>query len=71
MASLRRRFILFLVTALPIFLLTERPRRFQFSSLGLAYMTRYFEAELNPFLKTSSKSRLFAKERKEFLRIKR
>ncbi|OGW37622.1 MAG: hypothetical protein A2Y97_10715 [Nitrospirae bacterium RBG_13_39_12] len=70
MASLSRRFILFLVTALPAFLLMERPRRLKVSSLGLAYITRYFEDKVTPTLNTDSKSRLFVKEVKDFSLLK-
>lgn len=54
--SRKRRFILFLTTALPIFLLTARPSLQKESPFGCTYKTRYFEENLRPLSKTLLKS---------------
>lgn len=60
--SRKRRFILFLITAFPIFLLTERPSLLRFNPLDFAYITRYLEENLHPCSKTFLKSPFLLRE---------
>ena len=69
--SLKRRLILFLITALPVFLPTESPSLLNSSSLGKAYITRYLEENLRPVSKIRLKSPFFTREQYPFLRVKR
>jgi hypothetical protein len=69
--SRRRRLILFLITALPVFLLTESPSLLKSSPLGKAYTTRYLEENLRPVSNTRLKSPFFTRGQYAFLQAKR